>query len=320
MTEPNSTGDLSDEILNKSSIFEEIDKALGKTKSPAVEYLIAKPYSYFNMFGYGLNFNWYGHSAVIYTMPDGQRKVFNIVSGKDRELVKFHTPEDYLFTRNSNQGGIFNRDFIGIRVEDLPEKDIIIMDKKFQEIHDNAVKGLVKFDIIFGPIYNFFKNIFPNISERGNCARWSSLGLQEARILKRRSVWPKAIFIDIFENKNSSNVSVVSYKQIEHVKKDYGTSGKNPFELVSPFQTLRNLFYWNLDAYSHAVVDVTYPKNFARVTLRHPSLIRRPCMIRNKIVNHPIAVVACGVTTVYLLKKYFVPYIRPKSVLNNKKG
>lgn len=306
-------------IANKATIFQEIDRSLERTKPPAVEYLIARPHSGITIFGYGFNFNWYGHSAVIYTMPDGTRKVFNIVGGKGHdELVNFHTPEEYMFTRNSDQGGVFNRNFISVRIEDIDSENIIKMDAKFQEIKNMAVVGNAKFDIIFGPVFNFMRRFFPTMAERGNCARWTSLGLQEAGIVTRRSVWPKSIFIDILENtkrsaaKSYNNINIISYKQIEHVKKDYGTNGKNPIELVSPLQTIRNLLYWNLDAYAHATIDVTYPDNIARVTVKHPDLIKKPSDTRNLFVNHPVAVVACGVSTALLLKRYPVRYLYNK--------
>lgn len=305
-----------EKIANRDTIFQEIDKSLEKSKPPAVEYLIARPHSGFTVFGYGFNFNWYGHSAVIYTMPDGTRKAFNIVGGKGHdELVNFHTPEEYMFSRNSDQGGVFNRNFISIRVEDVPPENILKMDKKFQEVKDMAVQGNAKFDIVLGPVFNFMRSFFPTMAERGNCARWTSLGLQEAGLVTRRSLWPKSIFIDMLENtkktaaKSYDNVNIVSYKQIEHVKKDYGTDGKNPIELVSPLQTMRNLLYWNLDAYARATVDVTYPDNHARVTVKHPDLIKKPSEVRNLLVNHPVAVVACGVTTALVLKRYPARYM-----------
>lgn len=164
-------------IANKDTIFQEIDESLGKTKPTSVEYIVAKPYSGITLFGYGFNFNWCGHSAIIYTMPDGTRKAVNIVGGKDHpELVNLHTPEEYMFSRNSSQGGVFNRDFVSIRVENVPHDNIMKMDKKFQEIKDRAVTQNAKFDIIFSPVYSLMRSFFPGIAERGNCARWTSLG------------------------------------------------------------------------------------------------------------------------------------------------
>lgn len=96
---------------------------------------------------------------------------------------------------------------------------------------------------------------------------------------------------------------------LEHVKKDYGTDAKNPIELVSPLQTLRNMFYWNLDAYARVTVNVTDPDNHAMVTLKHPDLVKKPSKVRNLFVNHPVSVVACGVATALVIRRYPVRYM-----------
>ncbi len=127
-------------------------------------------------------------------------------------------------------------------------------------------------------------------------------------------MWPKAVGIDMVENAyrtaigSYDNLHVVLYKEMRHTKKDYGINAKNPMELVSPFQTLRNLAYRNLEAYAHAEVAVRSSDNRAIVTLRDPALIRKPSKILNKFVNHPVVVVATGITTLYLLKRYPVSY------------
>lgn len=300
------------DIANKDTFFRELDTALGKSKPASVEYIFARPHSQFTIFGIGFNPNWYGHSAIIYTMPDGTRKVFNItgINRRNNEMVHFYTPEEYLLERNIDQGGIFNRNFIGIRIENVPNEDIIKLDKMCQQIKQDSLNQKAKYDMIFGPIYNFFKNYFPTLAERGNCARWCSLVLQEANLVTKRTMWPKSIFIDIFENyektaiKSYDNITVVSYRQIDFAKTDYGEKAIASIELVSPFQTLRNLFYWNLDVYAHVIIDVTYPDNNARITKKHPDLIKKPSKVRNLFVNHPISATICGVSTVILLRKY----------------
>ena len=305
------------EIKNKDTICEEIDRALGRSKPCSVEYLIAKPNALFSIWGYGFNINWFGHSAVIYTLPCGTRKVFNItgINEKNPKMVTFYTPENYLFERNPDQGGIFNRDFIGIRIEDVPAENIIQMDKKFQEINDNSITGEAKFDILFGPIYNFLRNYFPSLAERGNCARWSSLGLEKAGLVTRRSIFPKSIFIDMFENarktaaKSHDNVNIVSYKQIEYARKDYGVYAQNIIDLVAPLQPLRNLWYWNLDVYAKGFVEVTYPENIARITIKHPNLIKQPNEYRNLIVNNKLSIFVFSVASIVFIRKYPIRFL-----------
>jgi hypothetical protein len=306
----------SDNIPNIETIFDEIDKSLDKSKPPAVEYIIARPYAVFNFFGIGLNLNWCGHSVVRYTMPNGESKIFNISGRNSDKLVTFSNPEEYIFTRKSDQGGIFNRDFIGIRIEDVPDDRIIAMDARFREIEEKSKTFDAKFDLIFSPILNTIRYVFPVLAERGNCAKWSSVGLKYAGVITKHSVWPKSIFIDILENyentitKSYQNISIVSYKKMEHSEKDYGLNLNNPIEIVSPLQTFRNLFYWNLDAYAHVIVEVVYPNNHARVTIRHPNIVKKPSKIRNLIINNPIAIISTTILSLFLIKKYPLKIIR----------
>jgi hypothetical protein len=300
-------------ITNKDTILSDIDKAFGKTKPPAIEFLIARPHSAFNLFGlgYGINFNWYGHSCVVYTMPDGTRKVFNIAKKPGRKsIVEKFSPEDYLFTRMADQGGIYNRSFVGLRVENVPDEDIIKMDKKFQEIDEQSINGTAKFEVILGPIYNTFKRVFPVMAERGNCARWASSGLQEAGLVKKRSLFPKDTFIQMFEGLDPTNVNVVTYKCILSADKDYGAKAVNPLEPVSPLQFLRNMSYWNLDWYSQISVggDLNEEKNTytAKIYIKDPADVRKPSKIRHKVVNNPIVMFGCATISLYLFKRY--PY------------
>ena len=306
------------DIANKSTIFFQIDKALKRSKSCSVEYLFTKPHALVSICGFGFNVNWYGHSAVIYTMPDGTRKVFNItgINGKNPDMVTFYTPEDYLFDRNPDQGGIFNRNFIGIRVENIPNENIIAMDTAFQEIKANSITGKAKFDIMFGPVYNTFRQIFPSLAEYGNCARWSSLGLQKAGLVTHRSMFPKSIFIDMLENaeqttaKSHKNVNVVSYNIIPYAKRSYGTYSQYIFDMVGPFQPLRNLWYWNLDAYARISINVKYPDNVAEVTVKHPDLVKKPNKYRNMIVNNEYSILLFGIATLVFIRRYPIKMIQ----------
>lgn len=48
------------------------------------------------------------------------------------------------------------------------------------------------------------------------------MGLVEAGILKRPSLWPKKIAVNVFERqgqKDPSNVHVVSYRNVKHAKR-----------------------------------------------------------------------------------------------------
>ncbi len=91
--------------------------------------------------------------------------------------------------------------------------------------------------------------------ERGNCARWTSKGLEKAGVLTRISMWPKSIWINMFENcrkteaKSPANVSVVAYRRIRHAKMSYGLNA-DPLKAVAPLQSIRSLLYWKLESFA----------------------------------------------------------------------
>jgi hypothetical protein len=165
-------------------------------------------------------------------MPDGQQKVMNIVGSPPSPMVVFCHPRDYLFDAVvGEQGGIFNRDIIGIRIEHVDPDKIIAMDKYFQELSERHFHKEAKFNIAFAPIFNLAASILPSsllgIAERGNCAMYTSKGLREAGVVSRWSMWPKSIWINMFESSRRGppgNMHVVSYRRVRHAHLRYGTT------------------------------------------------------------------------------------------------
>jgi len=86
----------------------------------------------------------------------------------------------------------------------------------------------------------------------------------------------------MFENSRrqaeDDNVHIVSYRRIEHAKLRYGIhnvyyfvfnyAGVDAFAIraVAPLQSLRSLFYWNLEKFAHAIVSVPKGTDSAVVT------------------------------------------------------
>lgn len=180
---------------------------------------------------------------------------------------------------------------IGIRIEDVPDEKILEMHKFFVLLRDDYNEHKVKFHILSDPIINFLRRITPfmHISERGNCAWWTSTGLLKAGVVTKRSMWPKSIFIDILENshrteaKDKANVHVVSYHRIRHAKLSYGVDAKS-VDAVAPLQSLRSLFYWNLEKFASVIVDVPRNSTVAQVIKKDPEA--EPSILRN-LVNKP---------------------------------
>jgi hypothetical protein len=305
---PNDFGDVNGSaISNKDTILDEINESLGK-QNPSVEYILVKPFAMVKLpFGYGFSYNAYGHSAVRYTDPSGRDVVMNIEGKKDGVfMVQFYDANEYLYgtdsNKNGSQKGVYNRDMMGIRVEDISKENVIAMHNYFLELRDQEQKHMKKFNIIFGPIINFIGKFvsLPVIHrsptqttagrncEYGNCAKWTSEGLKRAGVVTSVSVWPKSIFIDIFENykktnvKKRDNMNVVYYKRPEKAKLAYGRDAY-ALEGVAPFQALRSFVYSDLTKYANRYVTVGKDDTHASISVN--PFPKDPNYIRNLLNN-----------------------------------
>lgn len=302
------------EISNKDTIFSEIDKALGVSKPPALEYILVMPFSSFFVpfLGFGINMNAYGHAAVRYTLPDGRGVVMNVEGKKDkRPMIQFSSPENYIYgTKYSGGGqeqrGCYNRAMISVRIESVPDEDILNMHNYFCTLQSSAVQEISKFNIIFGPLSNFLRKCVPfEVAERGNCAFWTSKGLKEARVLSSTSMWPKSLWIHLFENTNmftdkKKNVHVVSYRRIKHATLSYGVDAE-AVTAVAPLQSLRSIFYWNLERFANAIVEV--PETSLRAVVRPIPDAVPPSPIRNLVNNWGVILLSVVVTGVLISRQ-----------------
>jgi hypothetical protein len=301
-------------ISNKTTVLNELDAALNK-KKPKIEYLFFKPTPHITLpFGYSISYNSYGHAAVRYQLPDGRDIVMNI-EGKDpngKNMVHFYDAEEYLFgldkQEHSSQLGLYNRDIATVRVYDVPDENILAMHNYYVSLQQGYDQGKVKFNIFLGPLYNMIKNVFPNMALTGNCARWTSEGLLKAKVVTKITIWPKSIWINMFENygitdiRSKENMSVVFYKRIPHCHHEYGAGGNlYTIDAVAPLQSLRSMSYFNLQSFADAIVHVPYGSMKARVDYNpYPS---QPSKIRD-LVNSRYTVAASTVGTLYVLHKY----------------
>eukprot|EP01104_Vermistella_antarctica_P011585 TRINITY_DN3250_c0_g1_i1.p1 TRINITY_DN3250_c0_g1~~TRINITY_DN3250_c0_g1_i1.p1 ORF type:complete len:435 (-),score=87.15 TRINITY_DN3250_c0_g1_i1:96-1295(-) len=319
------------EVSNRNDVLREVDRALGRTSPPAVEYLFVRPFSSFRIpfTNIGIGYNFYGHSAVRYRLPNGEEKIMNIV-GKDCELggkiVTFVDPSDYLFSthfhskQTSSQMGLYNRSIVSVRVEEAADEDILKMHEYFVGLEKRSEDSDAKFDMVFGPLYNFVRahTRIPGVVERGNCARYTSKGLHEGGFVQNVSMWPKSIWIHMFENRRHQkltpvskcpqtatstistspahaeecpqpamkNVNVVSYRRIKHAQLTHGVNAK-AIEAVAPLQSLRSFVYWNLEWFADVVVEVPEGTTYATVTRVDDPV--PPSSLRN-IMNSPYTI------------------------------
>ncbi len=258
-------------ISNKDTILDEIDKTLSMNKHPSVEYLITMPFGLFNLpWNLGsINYNSFGHSALRYITPDGKDVVVNVEAKESGEqFIKIYEASEYLYgtdpRKSGAQRGVYNRNVVGLRVENVKKEHMDQLHKYVCELEQNA-NNKYRFNILFGPVFNLYQLVNPTAPEYGNCARWTSLILQKAGLVPKIYVWPKTVFIGMFENyaktniSEQSNMNVVYYSQPTHVKTlAYGVrSNKVLFDGIAPFQTIRNFFYRNLEHFANCKVEIT---------------------------------------------------------------
>ena len=130
-------------IANKSAVLGAVDDALGVGRPPDLEVLLTEhltdvstPFS--EAVHAGLLR--YGHVAVRYTTSDGAQRVMNILGGVEgADMVNFVDPSDYVYgTRGwetyAQQGGAYNRDFVGLRVERCSPGAVDAMHAFFQAL------------------------------------------------------------------------------------------------------------------------------------------------------------------------------------------
>ncbi|ETV95757.1 hypothetical protein, variant 2 [Aphanomyces invadans] len=204
----------------------DIDAFLGRIKPPSIEYIVVEVLVHKCPLHPSHLGRW-AHSAVRYTMPNGTQKLVNICRPEEgHQLIEFYDdPEDYLLGVQG-KGGIFSRDICSIRIEDVHPDSMRALDHHFQAIsHRFRADGTgCSFEITGGFWENVFREVFHLPSKpSGNCARWVSKGLVYANVLKRQSMFPKAIWVEMLENQsaaNAANVNVVYYRRIKGKAKE----------------------------------------------------------------------------------------------------
>eukprot|EP01012_Entosiphon_sulcatum_P011570 TRINITY_DN17073_c0_g1_i1.p1 TRINITY_DN17073_c0_g1~~TRINITY_DN17073_c0_g1_i1.p1 ORF type:complete len:346 (+),score=86.60 TRINITY_DN17073_c0_g1_i1:36-1073(+) len=265
-------------VSNKEEILPQVDRMLrADGRPPAVEVIFAEAVT---------NSLWrtlfsFGHLSVAYRMPGtGERRVMNIVGLPGFEMVNFVNLSDYLFGttgwEKTEQGGVYNRNFVGVRVEELADSDILAMDHLFQSIRYESVSGRAKFNIDGGHIKAMLSYFVPEAGNSyGNCARWTTKGLVSAGLMRLPSMFPKNALIRIFEDElrnNASNVHLVYYAQAEHAVVKY-----EGWEYVRAHVSFTNLFsgmqYRDLLQYADLIVEIP---NGSIMAVANPGKRKRP--------------------------------------------
>jgi len=346
-------------LKNRDDIFRKVDNALGVDKPPDVEVILTDHLvdesSSVSKFLH-LNLLRFGHIAIRYTTSDGEQHVQNIMGDfrdPDSTLINFFKPEDYFFGTDpkiAQQGGIYNRPFVGVRIENTAPGATDAMHSYFQAVSKaseigseepgdhtatgttphkvvgapgSAKRGAARFQLVEvqfsklartlpAPLDRYMYNLADWIRERdddrreamlkasqsvqtfakeqdqkyldgqatemmddmdrqmksvrnslyqsGNCAQWTSQGLEFAGLIRRARLFPKAILIDLLEdeylsNGNEDNVHVVYYDQVPGCPEIYPNHRFIKSAMVSPLKWVRNSYYDNMKDFAHAIVE-----------------------------------------------------------------
>lgn len=193
-------------------------------------------------------------------------------------LVNFIDPTEYFFGidydkgNGAVQGGIYNRSFVGLRIENCKPGTIesLHLYYKALEAKEKDLKT-VQFQLVGSRFTNFLRKVLPwndSIHEVGNCTHWGANGLVWCSILPRKHMFPKDLFISLFEKysiEQPHNIHVVYYKEVEHARKFY-PEWMSTKSLVAPFRFLRNWYYFDLIPFCDIIVEVPKGQTKAIIT------------------------------------------------------
>lgn len=131
------------------------------------------------------------------------------------------------------QGGIYNRSYCGLRIENLPKGATENLHRYYKALEaKERVLKTAHFQLVGSRFTNFLRKILPwkdEPNEFGNCTHWSANGLVWASVLPRKHMFPKDLFINLFERNyeeelkrnggkplplSESNIHVVYYKEV----------------------------------------------------------------------------------------------------------
>jgi len=229
----------------------------------------------------------FGHSCVRYVLPRDcggpevlvdLRAVRDVPQGgldrqhSERLITWFHDPADYFF-RGEKRPRVFSRSYCSVRVGPVDKDKVLAMHYYFKSVdcahagNSGEPDSIVGYDFlgIVKAVYYFWR---PDLrsQRRANCAQYISEGLFLAGLIARPQLFPKAIWVTMFEQAllvprsahKRKNMFITYYRQ----KPPGGAASccKRTRMLinsvVTPISFYRNCYYRKLERFADAVVTL----------------------------------------------------------------
>ncbi len=291
-------------IANKDTILGDLWKALGSNTPPAVVYILVKGQT-----------SW-GHAAIAYRHGN-ELTCMNIVGRRGQSLANFMKLEEYLFGvdeldhHDANgqlvqrpaelggpwgnpEGGAYHRDFDMVVIWDWPQHKLDAMHAFYEAINQDQEAHAARFRLMPGFLRDTFDAIVRgDARESGNCAMWTSRGMQVAGLVEGSSTFPKRVAVNLLRGigrTNASNLDIVCVPWIPHARRTHKSCGSaapltqqvgirktptlfSPNSLIfsGPIPTF-DARYWNLG--HRAAATLHYEGEVARV-IRSPRELSR---------------------------------------------
>jgi hypothetical protein len=206
-------------VINRQLIYSQVNSILNSSSS--VEYLYTKP-QWIRILSLNSSVNPYGHALVQYDHPEKGKTVMNICGKSGDKLVNFFPADDYMFTgefpAGNEQGGIFNRSFIGSRIENIEPNKIVQLHDYYTNLQKEQEAGKVVFTMADHLLTNSFRR-FVGFPIGGNCSYWTSEGLRSVGLINRTSSFPMFLLLKFLMSKRDLDQINIDLRDIWHYDK-----------------------------------------------------------------------------------------------------
>jgi len=97
-------------------------------------------------------------------------------------MVNFLDPVEYLygtgdFDNGAEQGGIYNRHMISVRLEEWPAERILELHNYYLNLEERTQTKQAKFSLLFSPLYNLLARLMPDVRKSSRKSLWCLFNL-----------------------------------------------------------------------------------------------------------------------------------------------